>query len=284
MSNINVTGFYGNPGVGKSTLCNAMAGQTFHNSGISIGTGLTKASSNEKFINGNIIDTPGLLDVITRDRAALEIQRILTDYPNFKAVFVICLEAGRIKEQDIECINTILRAITSTTFSYGLIINKISKKTMTAIQDSPEILNEAMVRLDRKPSSTLYLPFNQKMEDEDNVLLEGIHRFKLLKFVNNLSTNNLEANQVKALNIVDQREIDRRKRIEDQTRQLLNNLTQETVSKRNILTDITNRRNQVLAQREEQNRNHSAAIENIQAQHTNKVKAMAALIEQAKIM
>lgn len=38
--------FIGNPGVGKSTLCNSVFQQAIFNSGISIGTGMTEKNKN----------------------------------------------------------------------------------------------------------------------------------------------------------------------------------------------------------------------------------------------
>ena len=88
----------GNPGSGKSTLLNSLAGKITFPSGVSIGEGLTTIVQTARGTDGKLYgDTPGLDDVAIRAKAAGEMNKILRANNAIKLVFVVTLEAGRVK-------------------------------------------------------------------------------------------------------------------------------------------------------------------------------------------
>ena len=77
----------GNPGGGKSTLLNGMAGERLFKSGISMGKGLTcNLDEKENGEGKHFIDTPGLEDVELRKQAGQAITQALKKGGTFKLV------------------------------------------------------------------------------------------------------------------------------------------------------------------------------------------------------
>ena len=91
-------------------------------SGISIGTGLT-FQLDQKMIWLNeivlIMEPPGLSNIKQRNQAAKAIENALEIGGQYKIVFVVTLEAGRLKPDDIATINVVLKNIPKINF-YGL--------------------------------------------------------------------------------------------------------------------------------------------------------------------
>ncbi|EFA85999.1 hypothetical protein PPL_01232 [Heterostelium album PN500] len=67
---VSIINFLGNPGGGKSTLCNSVIGKVVFESGVSVGKGLTTKTQSYKLENRLIVDSPGLSDPVMRERAA----------------------------------------------------------------------------------------------------------------------------------------------------------------------------------------------------------------------
>jgi hypothetical protein len=57
------------------------------------------------------MDTPGLADVSMREQAAREIESALKKDGNYSIFFMITLEAGRVKPEDVTTINTVMDAV-----------------------------------------------------------------------------------------------------------------------------------------------------------------------------
>ena len=67
----------GNPGTGKSTTLNALAGKQLFKSGVSFGGGLTKTLDEEIVDGVKYMDTPGLADKELRIAAGEAISKAL---------------------------------------------------------------------------------------------------------------------------------------------------------------------------------------------------------------
>jgi GTP-binding protein EngB required for normal cell division len=200
--------FCGNPGVGKSTLCNSVFGKAMFNSGISLGTGMTEEKQEYIHDNKLYIDTPGLSDVEKREKAAEEIEEALKHNNNYKIVFVAVLEEGRIRADDLVTINTVCDALKGVNFEYGLIFNKVTKKTIQKINQSgltQEALRRYLKPLSKQPSSVIILSKDDDIEGEDNMYFQSNdeNRGKLLRFLNDLKANMVEKVRVRKLDIKD---------------------------------------------------------------------------------
>ena len=90
----------GNPGVGKSTLCNGMVGEPKFGSGFAAGHGLTEAISCASWGDVAVWDTPGLDDVGGRDTKAAEIAKAFRQGGTFQVVFVLTLASGKVRRAD----------------------------------------------------------------------------------------------------------------------------------------------------------------------------------------
>jgi len=202
--------FLGNPGVGKSTLCNSVFGKAVFNSGISVGTGMTIHKQEYMHENKLYIDTPGLRDVEKAEQAALEIEAALKKNNNYKIVFVATLDEGRIRADDLVTINKVCDAIKSN-FEYGLIFNKITKKTVQKIEQTgfaQETLYRYLTPLKKKPALTIILTRDEEIEGEDNMYFQSgdENRRKLLEFINFLNAFRIGENDVRKIDVTNYEE------------------------------------------------------------------------------
>jgi len=173
----------GNPGSGKSTIGSTIAKTPqFFESGVSWASGKTKKFVSKTLSNGNyIIDTPGLEDVDLREKASQEIKKALSETvipdsksPMYKIIFVVVLEAGRIRSEDVVTINIVMKALDEHA-KYNIVINKIPEKTLTQLLDSDTSKSEFLAPLNKglkcTPSSISFIPFDRAAIEESNILL-----------------------------------------------------------------------------------------------------------------
>lgn len=180
--------FCGNPGSGKSSLCNSIFQQPIFPSGFSFGGGMTKEKQAYIYENRKYVDTPGLADIKDREQAAEEIEKGLKENNNYKIVFVVTLESGRIKEADLVTINTVCDAI-KTPFEYGIILNQVPEKTIKKVPIGE--LGKYLLGLHKQPASAIIITEDENMKGEDNAYLpsNSENRVKLLNFIANLKAN-----------------------------------------------------------------------------------------------
>lgn len=174
--------FVGNPGVGKSTLINALKGEIVAQADVSSGGGLTKRCTFYKDSIKNIYycDTPGLQDIKeNRERAAEEIEKALKQNGLYKIIFVLTLQAGRVKPEDVTTINTIMKAIDIPERTYSIIINKLTLKEKKLFR---EIKNNALIYAqlnngESKTTSIYYIDNNSALDREEITILPLLRDF-----------------------------------------------------------------------------------------------------------
>lgn len=195
--------FLGNPGTGKSTLCNSIFGQAVFKSGISIGTGLTTQKQEYIYENKLYIDTPGLNDVNIemKKQAAKEIEKALKHNNNYKLVFVAMLDQGRIRADDLVTINVICDAIKAN-FEYGIVFNQVSKKF---IQKFEKPGSGYLTKLHKQPSLITILTIDEALDGEANAYFSSRdeNREKLLSFLNDLPANRIKENEIDKIDVRD---------------------------------------------------------------------------------
>lgn len=194
--------FCGNPGVGKSALCNSIFQQNVFKSGVSVGQGLTREKQEYIYEDKKYIDTPGLADIKLREQAAKEIEKALKENNNYKIIFVATLESGKIREADLVTINTVCNAI-KTPFEYGIIFNKVTKRVVDAIGENGENLKSFLDPLHKQPSSTIVIKKDEDMEDAKDVYLphNSENRNKLILFITSLTANMIKPIQVQTIDV-----------------------------------------------------------------------------------
>jgi len=176
--------FAGNPGVGKSTLlncimnrrsCGKLGENQIFKSGISMGSGMT-FELDIKQIDGVIyMDTPGLEDIKMRKQAAKAITEALKRDGEYQIVFVVTLEAGRVRPTDVTTITLVLESAKEITH-YGVIFNILGKRVLKKINEENfkmELLTQ--VSLKSGPNKPVPIPFSlgryPELDDEDNAII-----------------------------------------------------------------------------------------------------------------
>lgn len=192
--------FCGNPGVGKSSLCNSIFQKPVFKSGARVGKG--KTTHKQEFMHNErlYIDTPGLDDIQMRKQAAEEIEKALKHNDNYKIIFVATLESGSIRSTDLVTINTVCDAI-KTDFEYGIIFNKVTNPIIRQL--SKEGIDQYLTTLNKKPWSTLILKKDSDMEDEEDMYfsIDSENRKELTRFIYALKANRILDTDVNKIDV-----------------------------------------------------------------------------------
>lgn len=189
----------GNPGVGKSTLLNSLAKKAEFKAGTSIGHGLTfkLVEYTDPEFQVRFLDTPGLDDQDMREQAAEAITQALKKGGNYKVIFVVTLEAGRVKAMDKVTMNLVLEAASGMITQYGVVINKVEKKVLRCIEDNPDELQKLLtIIMDQvePPTPNIFIAKYDPDLDDD-----GVNPLppKFEEFVKELPFATVEAAKVK---------------------------------------------------------------------------------------
>jgi GTP-binding protein EngB required for normal cell division len=196
--------FLGNPGVGKSALGNSIFQKNIFKSGISF-VGLTQVTQEYTIGDIKYTDTPGLDDLINKEKAAQEIEKALKGNNNYKVIFVATLEGGRIRASDFATINAVCEAIHEADFEYGIIFNKMNKDVLNYTNQNREGFNNILALLPKppKPESVLFIEEDRDMLDESDIYFpkESANYTKLSEYINKLKPIKINRNNVGKINI-----------------------------------------------------------------------------------
>lgn len=166
--------FIGNPGAGKSTLANCVANKLLFKSGVSFGEGMTY-QLDKKVHNGiTYLDTPGLADLKIREKAAAEITRALKQCGVYQVFFVITLESGRVRPEDVTTIKLVLESAIDIKH-FSLVINKLSSNAYNRLFQNnaaqlKKLITELLVQInsEENPPTILLLKHQMKLYDQEN--------------------------------------------------------------------------------------------------------------------
>jgi len=131
----------GNPGSGKSTFLNALAGEKLFKSGINIGTGLTYQLDEKINLKGHFLDTPGLADQRMREKAAAAISEGLRMGGPYKPIFFFTEAKGRVNAQDATTMKLVLDAAPEIGQNYGVIVNMVQNRVMQRLKTEEARMN-----------------------------------------------------------------------------------------------------------------------------------------------
>ena len=183
--------FIGNPGVGKSTLVNCLAQKVLFKSGVSIGSGMTYQMERQEHDGIVYMDTPGLADMKMRKAAAEAITKALKQNGIYQIFFVVTLEAGRVRPQDLVTIKLVLENAKDIKY-YSLIVNKLTKRLYQEfLKNEAKRLKELVAELNfgnesnAEPPPILLLLRDDELDDADNAFTE---MESLKDFVDNASS------------------------------------------------------------------------------------------------
>ena len=161
---------------GKSTILNGLIGKVHFKAGFKIGKGLTSKLQLYKHTDGIYYgDTPGLSDIEMRKQAAEEITKALKRTGIFKIFFIVTVEAGRVRSDDVTTINTVLKSINHP-IQYGVIVNKVSEVFINTVAENKNNEKEKIFSGfnsgKNRTNHFFYFECQEELEDQDNVLCQ----------------------------------------------------------------------------------------------------------------
>ena len=192
--------FIGNPGTGKSTLLNSLLGIIKFKSGVSFGKGLTTILQEETDQYGNIwADTPGLSDIALRKRAAEEIVLALQKNGVYKIIFVMTLEAGRVRPDDITTMRLVHSACEIIGIKYSIVVNKVTTGMFNHMEneDEKKILLASLNHGLPGTRSIYFFPLDLSAHDEKDTAVNLPDCF--IDFLNTCPTVHIKPNDVSAI-------------------------------------------------------------------------------------
>ena len=148
------------------------------------------------------MDTPGLSDIKLRKQAAEAITTALKQGGTYQVFFVITLEAGRVRPEDMTTIKLVLESATDIKH-FSIIINKLSKKAFNGLlaenaEQLKTMITELVVLINSKdnPPTVLLLELQNNLFDEENKFIDWD---ELNEFVTKAPSITLKSTCVKEL-------------------------------------------------------------------------------------
>ncbi|KNE69149.1 hypothetical protein AMAG_14006 [Allomyces macrogynus ATCC 38327] len=123
--------FIGNPGTGKTTLINSVAGKIISKAGPVFVGGIMFDDSQYTVVDGiKWVNTPGLPDIKQCKLGAKGIIKTLKQPGHYRLIFVFTEYGSCVNPLDLATLETVLNAIDQEDIPFGVIFNKISPKKM----------------------------------------------------------------------------------------------------------------------------------------------------------
>jgi len=168
----------GNPGSGKSTVLNIVAGEKFFESGLSIGSGLTDDLEVKIDEHGTkFYDTPGIADDIHRDKAGEALTKVFNEGGRIKIIFFVMQEAGRLRTQDAATMKLILDSVHEIKTNFGIIVNKIPDSIFDQFltKEMSETFKDKLfygLKDEFKHSQILFVKINDQLDYANNEVIK----------------------------------------------------------------------------------------------------------------
>lgn len=127
------------------------------------------------------VDTPGLADMKMRNEAGIEIQKALKLGGSIKLVFVVTLESGRVRSQDVTAIRVVLSATGMRGLRYSVIINKLAGDVLGVMSNRGSEYDDVVGVLGISgyaPSHVHLLPQRQELMEQANAFVDFGQEFR----------------------------------------------------------------------------------------------------------
>ena len=259
----------GNPGSGKSTILNALAGKLLFQSGISYGSGLTSNLDIQEKNGRSFIDMPGLADDTYRKAAGEALTKVFRKGGKMKILFFVTQQAGRVVSQDVATMKLILEAVPEIGQNYGIVVNKVNEEVLSKLLETENMQSFVTslycgIKDEFKHNNIILLPSNEKLDSANNVLLDAadIHPY-LHQFARfSVPDANITPDLVKDISVD---EFDRlTKQIEELESELKANQEYQKAEKEKLVTQLEIAERGKMKQQEEDQRKHEEELKEIQ--------------------
>lgn len=163
--------------------------------------GLTYEFEKRKVNDVTFMDTPGLDDIKLRKQAAKAISTALKQNGYYQIVFVVTLESGRVRSNDIALVKLVLQSATEISY-YGIIFNKLTKPEIKEIKKQPDSVQNLISQLDINLEETessrpipvpLLLERKDELEGKENaaICIHDLQRFMEAVLFNKIHKENV---------------------------------------------------------------------------------------------
>lgn len=186
----------GDPGTGKSTILTCLCdGSTQFESGISFGSGLTDRLHSIEYNGKRYSDTPGMNDITMKRKAAAAIAAAVLRGGRVKLVFVLTLEAGRVRASNLATVRVVLEALhekdIATDGCFGVIINKMTPEEQSLWESHANEVTDMLrryINLNSSPGRVLYIQRVGHIVGARNARLSAEQTDQAKEFLSSLQT------------------------------------------------------------------------------------------------